>query len=351
VNRGAALVLVFVALAAAPARAQEKPPPDVSERAAAALEKAQPHREAAERALAAKEWETAVASYGRALEALGDDAAVGGARDGVLYNTACAHARLGRAAKAAETFAASVKNGLRPDLARASNGAWTETPGLTLEHVLVDADLDPIRKEKAYLDALKPYLAAGEPVVEFTGADAGSPAPAVIVLAAEGEDAERALPAWRVAAKDRRVALVALAGPVRPSPKERRWILGDGDERWAVAKIRETLDALAKDARVDAKRVFVVGVGAAPGEAAWAAALDDAKRVAGLAAPGARFHAAWHADAVAALPTTWRVALFAGDEKPAKLLKDRGIEAARVEPSKDESVVAAAVLDAMLGKP
>jgi hypothetical protein len=350
-RRSAALVVLFVALAAAPVRAQEKPQAEVPEHVVAAYEKASPPLEEAERALAAKDWDAAVAAFGRAVAALGDDAALGGTRDGALYNAACAHARLGHLAKAAETFAESVKNGLRPALSRASNGAWLLSPGLTLEHVLVDADLDPIRKETAYLDALKPYLAAGEPLVEFTRPDKQDAVPALIVLAADGADADRALPAWRVAAGGRHLALVALAGPVRPSPKDRRWILGDGDDRWAVAKVKETLDLLAKDARVDPKRIFLVGLGAAPGEAAWAAALDDAKRFAGLAAPGARFHAQWHADAVAALPTTWRVALHPADEKPAKMLKDRGIEAARVEPSKDESVVATAILDAMLGKP
>jgi hypothetical protein len=350
VRRVLALAALFVVLAAAPVRAQDKRPPAVLEKAVAAYEKAAPYLNTAERALAAKEWDTAISAYARAVEALPDDEALGGVRDGALYNTACAYARLGHVSKAAETFALSVHSGLRPRLTGVGVGAWAFVPGLTLEHLLVDADLDPIRKEPAYLDALKPYLAAGEPVVEFTGADADAPAPAVIVLAAEGEDAERALPAWRVAAKDRRVALVALAGPVRPTPKERRWILGDGDERWAVAKVKQTLDLLAKDARVDPKRIFLVGLGATRGEAAWAAALDDAKRVAGLAAPGARFHAEWHADAIAALPTTWRVALLPADEKPAKMLKDRGIEAARVAPSKDESVVAAAILDAMLGK-
>jgi hypothetical protein len=343
---------LFLALAATSSPAQEAPRPvEVERRVAAALDKATPDLEAAQRALAAKDWSAAVEAYSRALPALGEEPALGGNRDGALYNVACAKARLGRVAEAADAFAASVKNGLRATLLRGPAGAWMLAPGLTLEHVLADADIDPIRKEPAYSEALRPYLAAGEPVVEFTGEASSYAVPAIVVLAAEGEDAERALPAWRVAARDRAVALVAVAGPVRATPRERRWILGDGDERWAVAKLKETLDIVSKDIRVDPKRIFLVGFGASPGEAAWAAALADAKRVAGVAAPGARFHAAWHADAVAALPATWRVALFAADERPAKLLKVRGIEAAVVEPSKDESTVAAAVLDAMLGKP
>ena len=56
-KRAAALALLFVALAAAPARAQDKAPPEVSEKSAAALEKARPDLEAADRALAAKDWD------------------------------------------------------------------------------------------------------------------------------------------------------------------------------------------------------------------------------------------------------------------------------------------------------
>ena len=136
---------------------------------------------------------------------------------------------------------------------------------------------------------------------------------------------------------DLRIALVAVAGPVRATPSERRWILGDGDERWAVAKLREVLDVVAKDVHVDRKRVFIAGLGERPGEAAWAAALAEPGRIAGFAAPGARFHAAWHADTIAAAPKEWRVALGTKDDGPAKMLKERGIEAVRVEPSKDES--------------
>jgi hypothetical protein len=350
VRRAAAIGVLFLAVIAAPVGAQDAAPTTPSPAAAAKLEKALPSFEDARRALAEKDWDAAVAAYARAAETLGDDASLGGWRDAALYDTACAHARAGRAVKAAEVFAQSVAQGLRPMARQTESGAWALAPGLTLEHILSDADLDAIREEKAYRDALRPYLAAGEPLLEFTRPDTSSLVPAVIVLAADGEDVERALPAWRVAARERRIALVAVAGPVRPTATDRRWILGDGDERWAVAKIAETLDLVAKDARIDGKRVFVVGMGERPGEAAWAAALAAPTRVAGFAAPGARFHAAWHADAIAAVPTTWRVALGATDAEPAKLLKERGIEATRVEPSKDEVATAASVLEALLGK-
>ena len=349
-RRIALLSVLVLALLAAPLVADDPPEVEVSKSAAEALARADPLLKEAGRSLEAKDWDDAVTRFAKVIAALGDEPVLAGHRDQALYNTACAQARLGQAAKAAETFALSVKNGLRAVLVRGPAGSWGFVPGLTFEHVLVDADLDPIRKEAAYLDALKPYLAAGDPVVEFTRPDTNSLVPAIVVLAADDADAERTLPAWRVAAKGRRVALVALAGPVRPTPTISRWLLVDGDDRWAVAKIKETLDLVAKDVHVDSKRIFLVGVGASPGEAAWAGAMSESKRLAGFAAPGARFHAEWHADAIAALPTTCRVALSAADEKPAQLLKDRGIEAARVAPSKDESEVAAAILDAMLGK-
>ena len=341
-------MLVAAALLASPVRAQDVKPVEVSKKSEEALAAAFPLFDEAQRVLATKDWDAAVAAYAKVLAALGDDPVLGGWRDQANYNLACALARSGKPGPAADAFAASIHDGLRLPVGRDPTGAWTWAPGLTLEHVLADADLDPIRKEKAYTDALAPYLAAGEPLIEFTQKDTTSPVPAVIVLAAENDDAERALPAWRVAAKDRSVALVAIAGPVRPSPKERHWILRDGDERWAVAKIRETLDLVAKDARIDPTRVFLVGAGERPGEAAWAAALDDSSRFAGLAAIGARFHAAWHADAIAKAPKEWRVAVGAADAEPLRMLKERGIEAVPVEKSNDESKMAAAVLAALL---
>ncbi len=349
-RRAAALLLVLLAVIAAPARAQEVRTVEVSESAADAMSRAAPHFEEAQRRLASKEWDEAVAAYAKALLAIGDEAVLGGWRDQALYNTACAEARAGRTEKAADAFAKSVRDGLRPVVLRGPAGAWVAEPGLTLEHLLADADLDPIRKQTAYVDALKPYLAAGTPVFEFTRPETSSLVPVVIVLALEGADAARAVTPWRVAAGERRIAIVTVEGPIRPTPKERKWLLKDGDDRWAIAKIRETLDLVAKDVHVDRKRVFLVAIGERPGEAAWATALAETSRLAGFAAPGARFHAEWHADGVAALPVSWRVAVGTADEKAAKMLKDRGIDAARVEVSNDESKTAAAILDALLAK-
>jgi hypothetical protein len=348
-TRLAALVALVLALLAACSRDQETRRIEIPTKALEALTEAAPSRADALRAQTAKDWDAVVAAYAKELAALGDEPVLGGCRDEANYNTACAHARAGRVGDATAAFAASIRFGLRPAIVLDSRGELAIGVPLRLEHVLADADLDPIRKERGYAEALAPYLGAGEPVVAFQAKDAVAPVPAVIVLAPENEDAEHALSAWRAAAQDRSVAIVALAGPVRPSQKERHWILGDGDERWAVAKIRATIDLLATDARVDATRVFVAGIGARPGEAAWAVAFADRARVAGFAAPAARFHAAWHADAIAAAPKNWRVALGAGDAEPAAMLRERGIDAARVEASADESKVIAAVLDAMLG--
>jgi hypothetical protein len=342
-----AVVLVLVAAACSP------PPAPASVRltpsAESAMEAATPLVEDAQREFEAGRWDASIALYEEALAAYGtgDDAALGGWRDQALYNTACAHARAGRMQAAAETFARSVAFGLRTIVARGPSGEWMEQRGLTLEHLLADADLDTIRETPAYLSAVRPYLAAGDVTVEFTRPETSSLVPAVVVLAPGDEDLERTRAAWRAAAQ-RPTALVVLEPPVRPSAKDRVWILGDGDERWAVAKVREALDVLLADVRIDHARVYLAGVGGQPGEAAWAAALAAPVRVAGFAAPGARFHAAWHADAIADAPTAWRVVLGRDDAAPAKMLKDRGIEAVRIEPAAELPTTAAAVLEAML---
>jgi hypothetical protein len=79
--------------------------------------------------------------------------------------------------------------------------------------------------------------------------------------------------------------------------------------------------------------------------------MAEPLRLAGFAAPGARFHAEWHADAIAAAPTSWRVVLGRDDALPAKMMKDRGIDAVRLAPEADLSKAAAAALAAMLRAP
>jgi hypothetical protein len=344
-----------LALALLAASCSAPPPPGaiaLTPQAEAALVAGDAVAEDAQRAFEHGRWDDAIALYAQALAAYGEggDAVLGGSRDQALYNSACAHARAGRAREAAETFAKSVASGVRPVVVQYPTGGWVEARGLTLEHLLADADLDTIRNEPAYLSAIEPLLSAGDVTVECAEPVAGARVPAVIVLAPEGDDGSRARAAWRAAAKAP-IALVVLEGPVRPTPKDRRWILGDGDERWAVAKVREALALLLHDARVDTARVFVAGVGEHPGEAAWAAALAEPAGFAGFAAPGGRFHAAWHADAIAAAPASWRVALGRDDALPAKMLKDRGIAVARLAPELELSKTAQAALEAMLGGP
>ena len=349
--RDVARATVAVVLALLAAACSPPPTPGAVRLTASAqnaIETAQPIAEDAQRAFESGAWDESIALYAKALDAYGsgDDSALGGWRDQALYNTACAHARAGRTAEAAETFAKSVESGLRPVVVQVPSGEWIEQRGLTLEHLLADADLDTIRTESAYSAAVKPYLAAGDVTIDLVGPDSTGSSPVVIVLAAEGDDGSRARAAWTTAAKAP-LTLIVLAGPVRETAKDRRWILGDGDERWAVSKVREALDEIANNPFLDGP-VFLAGLGERPGEAAWAAALAEPSRVAGFAAPGARFHAAWHADAIAAAPATWRVALGRDDALPAKMLKDHGIEAVRLPPEADLSKAAAAVLSAML---
>jgi hypothetical protein len=354
-DRARSSLPALLALALLAASCSPPPPPGAvtpTQKAESALVAGDEIASDAQAAFEDGRWDDSISLYAKALAAYGDgdDSVLGGSRDQALYNTACAHARAGRVREAAETFAKSVASGVRRVVVPGPAGGWVETRGLTLEHLLADADLDPIRNEPAYVAALRPLLAAGAATVEYTTPETVAPVPAVIVLAPDGDDGERARVAWHAGAKVP-LAFVVLAGPVRPTAKERLWILGDGDERWAVAKVREGIDAALADPHVDRSRVFVAGVGARPGEAAWAAALAEASRIAGFAAPGARFHAAWHADAIAAAPVSWRVALGRDDALPAKMLKDRGIEAARLPPAGELSATAAAILDAMLGRP
>jgi hypothetical protein len=341
-----AALLVVLACVAAAACGARTPDAKVAPESAAVLTAAAPLADDAQRATAEGRWDDAIGAYERFLAKIGDDAALAGWRDFALYNVACAHARAGRTTRAAQSFAESVVHGLRPRIERVGSG-WTEVSGLTIEHVLADADLDPIRREPAYLRALESLVAAGEPLLQAVGPGA-SRVPGVVALAAEDEEAANALAVWRAAAKGRALVLAVVEGPVRPHPNARRWQVGDFDERWAVAKVRAAAERLLGDARVDPSRVYVAGIGPRPGDAAWGAALSLGPQIAGFAAPEGRFDPYWRADAVAAAPASWRVALAPADTPASSMLREHGIDVLRAPRFTDPAATAAAILDALL---
>jgi hypothetical protein len=132
----------------------------------------------------------------------------------------------------------------------------------------------------------------------------------------------------------------------------RRWLLEDGDDRWALAHSRRVLDAVAAAAvegRADAGRVFLFGEGRDAATAAWAAALAMPERVAGICAVGGAFHREAWADAVAAVPakragkSPWKVIVGPRDDAAAEAMQSIGIEVTRTDaPSARRAAVDAA---------
>jgi hypothetical protein len=328
-------------------------------------------------------WQDAAVLYRKQAEAASSDPNLGGWRDQALYNLACVLARDGKAAEAAAAFAECLAEGLRPPLAPARGGGWVPLANpISLPHVLADPDLDAIRDQPAYRDVLHGFLSAGEEHVAVVGpADAGR-RPALVVLVRlrgravpEGEAPPPAVPKasdWLEAAGARPVVVAALAPPVRPhptrdveakvtrdgmdlhSPPVRAWLLGDGDDRWAVAKVRETIDRLAARPDVDPERIYVVAPAddAEAAIVAWAAALAMPERIAGVAVPGGLFRRIAWADALAAVPSKregrapWKVVLTGSDVAAETSLRDAGIGSERAVPTDGP----AGVLEFWLGR-
>ncbi len=320
----------------------DAPAPDSPVAAAAAVAATRSTLARAFERLAVHDWEGAVPAFREVADALEPHALLGGLRDQCLYNVACAQARLGRAEDAVRAFAESVEYGIRPLVTPVADGRVVLSPGLSFAHILADPDLDSLRDRSDFQDVLRPLLRAGEPLVELTAAAASAEIapeslPGVIVALAEDQYVERGAAYWREALAEVPAVLAFVAGPVRPTPRSRRWLLVDGDERFAVAKIEEALAALRTDERVDASRVFMASLSPAAAQSAFAAALASPRAIAGLALGPFRFHAAWHADALHALRAVrgdapWRIAYVAVDERLALALTAAGVAATRVEP-------------------
>jgi hypothetical protein len=255
-----------------------------------------------------------------------------GHRDLALYNAACSLARAGRTAEAAETFARALEHGLRPAKGRTADGTWVATASLRLEHLLADPDLDPIRAEPKYREALEPYLAGGQLAIDLESSVSDAPLPALVVLAAPGFEQVSELEE-----PEGGLLFAVLEPPIGEQgeatpPDARRWLLADGDERWAVARIREALDDLEGQGNAAEGRVHLAGAGPQSGTAALHAALAMPDRLAGVVVTGARFHAAGVADDVAAFaraPSRPKIAVGPGDDELAAAFARAGVTVER----------------------
>ena len=224
-------------------------------------------------------------------------------RDRALYNAACSQARLGQVDAAAATFARSVEHGLRTAKSWVPGQGWRDVGALALEHVLADPDLDAIRPTDAYRDALSPFLAAGALNVDLSLAVPGGIQPALLLL----DQPERAGAApWELDVPETGLIFATLPAPIArlgedTAPADRRWLLTDGDERWALARVREAQSDLESEPACDPAAIFVVGVGPESGTAALHALLIMPDLFAGVVVFGARVHPAAIADDVAVL--------------------------------------------------
>lgn len=286
--------------------------------------------QAGQSAYAEGRFEDAVRLYTEGAARIDRDgsARVAGWRDRALYNAACSMARLGRTAEAAATFAKSIEHGIRAPQAYIPGQGWADVGAVTFEHILADPDLDRVRAEPAFRRAVEPYLSAGALEIDLGSALQGVRQPAILVLGAP-EPQEP----WELEVPEGGLVFGAVPPPIAPKGAatdlaDRRWILGDGDERWALARIREALTDLADDDVCDPARIYVAGHGAESGTAALHALLTMPDRAAGFVVFGARFHPAAIADDVALLAKRAdrpRIALGAGDAALRDLFAAHGV--------------------------
>ena len=311
-------------------------------RAAAVFAETKDARARAFERLEARDWAGCLAAFDEVVTALEPVPLLGGFRDQCLYNVACANARMGRPEEAVKALAACLEHGLRPVATPTEDGRVVIGAGLSFAHILVDSDLDSLRERDDFHAVLDGLLRAGEPLVLLTAAaqamDAPTALPGVVIALPEDRDVDSGATIWGAALADVPAVVAIVAGPVRPSPRSRRWLLVDGDERFAVAKIDEALDALRSHANVDPSRVYMAALSAPAGQGALAAALARPRDVAGLALGPFRFHAAWHADALHDLAAArqglapWRVSFFRTGDTFESALTAAGVEGDPREP-------------------
>ena len=297
--------------------------------AAIVREKALPDLERAFALLAARSWSASVVPFLSVVKQFESQPLLAGLRDQCLYNVACAYARTDEPERAVEFFGRSVEHGLRPVKTPTTDGRLTISPGLTLAHLLVDSDLDSLRDRDDFRSLLDPLLRGGAPVVEATPAASlpvtdGARLPGLIVLLSEDRDVAGGGSPWRIALAETPALICFVEGPVRPFPIAKRWLLSDGDERFAVSRVLEALEFLRADPRVDPARIVLAAASPLAAEAGLSATLDRAADVAGLVLGPFVFHAAWHADALAQL------AASRGEKRPwgVHLVQPRGRAAA-----------------------
>ncbi|MCE9636672.1 MAG: hypothetical protein K8T90_13290 [Planctomycetes bacterium] len=297
-------------------------------------------------------WADAADGYRRQIEATGSAERLAGWRDQAAYNLACVEARAGRRSEAAKAFAQSVAHGLRPVQVPVAEGRWTPLDtGLSIPHILADPDLDAIREEPAYIEAMKAYVAVGEPIVDFDHGVPGGPVPFLFWLRG---DSKVEWPQWRFGTRGAALAYqhgtIALQGSAT-TPYDWHWLLADGDTRWAVASVRRTLDVLptVTPAAVggnwvfdgpriyDLDSVYLVAFEPEAATAALAAALEMPERIAGFVAIGAKQSVPTIADALAAVATkragkpAWKVIVGESDDALAASLTAAGATVVRAK--------------------
>jgi len=318
----------------AAAEADEQPTPAEAVAAAVAVrEAASQDLDRAFDRMTERDWEGCIEPFLLVVEQIESQVLLGGLRDQCLYNVACAYARTERPAEAVEAFGRSVEYGLRPVTTPLPGGSLNVRPGLSLAHILVDSDLDSLRVRADFKAVLDPMLRGGAPVLEATPAVVDDTRVAgLVVLLAEDRTVESGGAPWREALAEIPGIVCFAEGPVRPMPAARRWLLSDGDERFAVERIAAAIELLRSDPRVDPDRIVIAAASPLAAEAALQAALARPDDVAGLALGSFAFHAAWNADALAALGRTregkpaWDIALVAPRKQVAKALEAAGAD-------------------------
>ncbi len=172
---------------------------------------------------------------------------VGNARTGVpgissnYYNQACCLSKLGQTD---EAFAALTKA--------------FEFNYLDLDHMKMDSDLDPIRKDPRY-QALIDSVSYNDVFAVHTpeGLPEG-PAPLIVVLHGRGGNEEKMIETYRGIADKLKAVLVAPRGPLTGGFDRYSWQRNTEDEA-AMKKIAETISAVKGKMSIDGAKVYLVG--------------------------------------------------------------------------------------------
>jgi predicted esterase len=231
---------------------------------------------------------------------------------GSWYNRACGFSMTGESGPAIEALKKSIELGY-----------------VNVEHFRADTDLDPIREEPGYKEALA-LIEYNQIFLVHVPAGLGEgPAPLLVFLHSARSNEERVLKALTELADERKMILLAPRAPITIGPGQYEWKSYSLGKENGIRKVAESIAAVRDKHPIDTKRIFVMGARQG-GEFATLFAVRHPDKVAGAGQVNSywnRFDYADDALLAAAAANGVKLCLLHGKEDPFYGKAEEAVEA------------------------